>query len=233
MTIASDTAPIASTLVPPRKAPVIVCNSWGSYHVYPATIEFARKLVQDKIAELGEATVAGLGVLKTQKEFADNPGDLSVPYLVSDDFVLRGMRDLLSLELGQESRALYRLATPGPLEEDIKLSTTKVQRDELVLWCFENKVSVESATASDLEKTRPEKSLSFMAGPVSRANGHPLKYVYASATDEAAELKVLLYGTWKPTAKVENVVQRYLTLLNRYCHRDETYHLGLMETPPA
>jgi hypothetical protein len=231
MTTISEKPTVSTTSAKPLKSPVIVCDSWGNYYVYPATIEFAKKLVQDKIDELGETTVAGMGVLKGRKAFAANPDDLTIPYLVSDDVVLRGMKDLLSLEVGQESRALYRLATPGTLEKDIKLQTTKAQRDELVLWSFENKFNAASASASDLEKTRPEKSLSFMSGIVSRANGHPLKYVYGSDMDDAEELQSLLYGTWKPTAKIENVVQRYLTLLNNYCHRDEKYHLGVMEFP--
>jgi len=230
MTTTTENNTVSTNSVKP-KSPVIVCDSWGNYYVYPATIEFAKKLIQDKIDELDEERIPGIGVLNNRKAFAANPDDLSIPYMVSDDVVLRGMKDLISLEVGQESRALYRLATTGPIGKDIKLKTTKAQRDELVLWSFENKLKVESASTSDLEKTRPEKSLSFMSGIISRAKSHPIKYIYASDMDEAEELKVLLHGSWKPTAKIENIVQSYLTLLNNYCHRDEKYHLGVMEFP--
>lgn len=220
----------ARTPAKPVESPVIVCDSWGSFHVYPATVDFARKLVQDKLAELGDG-VGGIAVMKARKALADAPKDLSVPYLVADSLVVRAMKDILDSEIGQESRALYRLATVGPLDKESKLPVTKAIRDELVLWAFDNKFDAKRASAPELERTRPEAALSFMAGTLSRADGHPVKYVYDADVAEADELQLLLHGTWKPTATVENVVNRYLEVLNRYTHRDEKYHLGVMETP--
>jgi hypothetical protein len=211
------------------KSPVIVCNSWGNYHVYPANIDFARDLVQEKIDELGEENVPGMSVLKMRKALTDNPDDLTIPYLVSDSIVLRAMSEILTLEVGNESRALYRISTSGVLEKDVKMPITKEVRDELILWSFDKKFEVKNASATALEKVRPE-SLSFMSGIVSRAKGHPINYVDDTDMEDAEEIQVLLHGKWKPTAKVENVVQRYLTFLNQYCHRDEKYDMGVMES---
>lgn len=223
--------PPATPEPPTAQSPVIVHYGWGGYSVYPATIDLARTLVKDKIAELGEDAVAGMRVLNTLKIFRATPEDLAIPYLVSEDVVLKAMKDVLSFEVGQASGALYRVATPGPLEKGATLTVTKAVRDELVLWAFDNKFDVSTATAPKLNSTGPEKTLSFLAGIVSRAKGHPCQYAYASDMAESDELQVLLYSAWKPTAKVENVVQRYLSLLNTYCSRDEQYNLGVMETP--
>lgn len=212
----------------PRESPVIICNGYGNYRVYPATIELARKLVEDKIADL-EEEITGMDLLKIRRAFSGNSDDLTIPYLVSDIVVLRGMTDLLSFDIGSESRALYLLSTSGTLEKNIKLQITKAVRDEFVLWSFENKFDIKSASYCDLERTRPENNLSFMSGIVSRAKGHPIKYVCAEDMDDADELHILLYGNWKSTAKVENVVQRYLSYLNTLCSRDEEYNLGVME----
>lgn len=211
------------------KTPVIVYNGWGNYNVYQATIDFARNLLNEKLEELGEQIINGVKVLNLRKSFKDNPNDISIPYQVSDSVVLRAMSEILTLDVGNESRALYRVATSGVLEQNVKLPITKQIREELILWNFDKKFEVKNASALDLEKVRPE-YLSFMAGIVSRAKGHPIQYVLDTDMEEADEIQILLNSKWKPEAKIENIVQRYLTFINNYCHRDEKYNIGVMES---
>lgn len=231
MTNLPENSPASTNSRKPTESPVIVCDRWGKYRVYPATIETAKQLVQSKIADIGEDAVPGLALLKIRKAREANPADLSVPYLVNAEGVLRAMKDLILQDVGHESRAMYQLSVSGTPEKQVKVPTTKAQRDEFALWALDNKFKVESADASELERTRPEKSLSFMSGLVARTGGHPLRYVDESVVLEANTLEDLFYRDWSPSLSVENVVRCYLSFLNDYSHRDEKYHLGVMEAP--
>lgn len=231
MDAANTPTPPSSSSTKTLKSPVIVCNSWGNYHVYPGTVEFARKLLEDTLMSSDSVTPTCVKIMNTLNTSKERPQDLTIPYLVSDGVVLQGMKDLLELGRGQASQAFCQLAAYGEPKKGAKLEFTKAQRNELVLWAFENKFKVETATARDLEKTRPEQSLSFMDGLVHRAGGRTIKYEYESDMQNAKELQTLLYGTWKPAAKIESIIQRYLKFLNDHSHRDQNYHLGVMETP--
>jgi hypothetical protein len=216
--------------MPKTSTPVIVYNGWGSYSVYPATVDLARRLVKERVDELGQAAFPGFQLLELMKTAKANPDDVKNPYLVADEIVVRGLKDLVALALGEESRSLYRLSHVGELDKTSKTPVTKELRDQVVWWAFENKVNVEHLRASDLERLRPEQTLLCLKGLVSRAKGHPIQYANAEDLDQAEELRTLLHGEWKPTAKVENVVRRYLAFLNENSHRDEKYELGSFES---
>ena len=192
----------ATAKSPVLTSPVIVCNSWGNYHVYPATIEYARRLLNDALNAYGVVHVPGLKLLQSREALKANPDDSSLPYLVGHAIIARAFKDVLSLESGTESRSLYRLLTVGPLEKDAKLPITKAIQDELVLWAFKQKVDAKELSAHQLNKTQPHTELSFMAGLVSRAKDHQIQYCDSADLDEAEELQVLLYGQWKESANV-------------------------------
>ena len=209
------------------KTPVIVYNGWGNFHVYPATLERAKAFLEDHKDNFRETQALMEKLRKSNKE----PDGTNMAYVVSDDVVLRAFKDLLTLKEGDPSRALYRLMHTGVIEKGVTVPVLKNHQNELVLWAFENGYDLKegSGYARLLEKLRPEKSLSFMAGLVQRAKGRPIEYIAADELDQAEELGLLLHGTWKPTAKIENIVQRYLTFLNQFSHRDERYEIGWFE----
>lgn len=214
-----------STQYPALEEPVIIYDGWGRYEVYPANVAYAKKLLVDEMAKLPVDCVSGLKAMNSRKAFKDSPQDLTVPYVVPDALFRKAIKDLTTSDLGSLSGALYRLSTPTPVP-DQELSTTKALRDELVLWAFEHKLDLKTANYDDFNRLQPQNTLSFLTGLAARANGHPVLFISEDDNDASHELSTLLYGTWKETARVENVVSRYLEVLNSLLHRDAKYRLG-------
>ena len=66
-----------------------------------------------------------------------------------------------------------------------------------------------------------------MAGVYKRAGEREVVFIDKDVMETADELAELQRGKWKDTAKLSNVVQRYLTFIqDNLTHRDSKFDIG-------
>ncbi|MCC5611139.1 hypothetical protein LC612_31390 [Nostoc sp. CHAB 5834] len=204
----------------------IVHYDHGSYTMCPASIDTARQLLESKLLEFPDEHYPALRLARQRKAEKDNPATASrTEYTVPDRRVLQLFKDLHEQPEDEYSELLHMLSTEKIIKGQ-KLPITKDIRMEFAYWALETKYHPTTADCDFLRKYQPEKFLSFLSGLKARAKGLQIKYYNAQDLQEADEIFQLLYGGWKPEAHVENVVNRYLEMLNAYSGRDNRYHIG-------
>lgn len=83
-----------------------------------------------------------------------------------------------------------------------------------------------SRASYGLSDMHPEQ-LGLLEGVYRRAGERKPMFFDADTIELAEEVVVLQNNKWKDTAKVSNVVQRYLTFITeQLTHRDEKFELG-------
>lgn len=211
----------------------IICSGYGSFEVYPCTLENAKTLLRQNEPERRlDAAVVALS------KRTDTDVHRSTPELLT-----RALQDVMECEVGEPSEALTRLVRgrqkvaageePAPAEPE--LLVTQALKDEVTLWCVRrhiNPLAPGDLRARALNDDPDLRSLSVLSGLFERAGERKLQFVEREELDQADEYWQLTEGRWKAEAKESRVVQRYLSFINDYlCGRDTRYHLAELRTP--
>jgi len=211
---------------------VIVCSGYGNYTAYPCTLANARALLAENEPERR--------LPKEVLELANLPKEGS--YRVPAEMLLRAMQEVMRLGCGEVSPALTRLvsgprprtladsepvtAAPGYVEHTV----TQALKDEVTLWCVRrqlNPLSLGHLEVDTLNKDPELESFSLLQGVRERAKGRSLRFVLDADLQTAEEYRQLTQGSWKPQAKADRVVQRYLNFINDWlCDRETRYHVA-------
>lgn len=211
---------------------VIVCSSYGSFTVYPCTLDNARALLAENEPERRlSKEVLELAHLSKENN-----------YRVTTEMLLRAMQEVMRLGCGEVSPALTRLVSgprPRPsadTEPDTTASgyvehrVTQALKDEVTLWCVRrqlNPLSLGYLEAVVLNKDADLDGFSLLQGVRERAKGRTLRFVQDADLQTAEEYRQLTQGSWKPQAKADRVVQRYLNFINDWlCDRETRYHVA-------
>lgn len=188
---------------------VIISRSYGSYEAYACTLENAKALLANH-AEALASEVREVAALSRDTH-----------YLVSAERVAKAVKDVLTKDVGAPSvslRALMHGNGPRKAEEDTRPEALVTQelKDELALWCVKSRINpldVRGIDASFLNRQLATLPAALVCGVTERAKGKAIQFVddwVLSASDEYAQL---MTGTWKPEAKEDRVVSRYLQFI--------------------
>jgi len=209
---------------------IIICRSYGDLSAYACTLDNARAIFDNHIADLPrEIDEVASQLLETER-----------PTIL---YGAQGMQDALSEVLtkkpGDESSKL-RAVLHGPSrrnEPDTRpvVLITEAAQQELVLWLFKHEISakpLDSGLANRFNDLHPELELTFLAPFVERM-GKPIQYIrYPEYLEAAKSLKSLRANRWKDDAQEDRVVERYLSFVREWLvdKSDITYEVAEIAT---
>ena len=201
----------------------IISHGYGAFSVSDCTLENAIKLLNENLANVGSHISDAAASLQDKTK-----------YVVCTDGVVRSLRELMAAKVGQEipltARLLHGKPTPESPVPAVVFSNEHLTA--LLAWAQLNDIGwsdlnrlVEKASY-DLESLHP-KELFVLAGVYKRAGEREVVFIDKDVMETADDLAALQRGKWKDTAKLSNVVQRYLTFIQDHLtHRDAKFDIG-------
>lgn len=204
----------------------IISHGYGAFSVSDCTLENAIKLLDENLANIGSHISDAAAAMQDKTK-----------YVVGTEAVVRCLRELLATKVGQEIPLTARLLHGKPTAESPvpTLVFSNEHLMQLLTWGQSNDIEwanlhrlVEKASY-DLESINPT-GLFVLDGIYKRAGEREVVFIDKDILDTADELAVLQRGKWKDTAKLSNVVQRYLTFIqDNLTHRDAKFDIGRYE----
>lgn len=196
---------------------IIIVTGYGSSSAYACTVDNAKSILAMHLPNLSE-DVSALVALKQAPE--------KTHHVVTASLVTGALADIAQLEAGTPSSLLRRLlhgsgptAKPGIADARPQAVVTEALKDELVLWAYKNKLdprNLKCTGADCLNDLKPHAALSCMSGLLDRAKGLEILYAESEDIEAANELLVLQADRWKPDAKVERIVAKFLSFVSSY-----------------
>lgn len=206
---------------------VIVRNGFGSFSVYPCTLENARRILSARSDSL-------------PREIMDLVNkDPKQVYLVSSERMRKALMELVSLapdEPGKLLRAfIYGRAPMDTPDERPQFLATQALKDEFTLWCVKNganPLKPEDLSDDLLSALLGTDSL-LVSGLKQRAAGRTIHIADDWCIETRNEWLTLTTGTWKDSAQEHRVVDRYMKFItDQLCHRDEKYEVCEFKATP-
>ena len=196
---------------------IIVSTGYGSTSAYACTLDNAKAILAMHLDNLS-SDVSALVAIKQ--------ATVKTHQVVSSALVAGALSEIAQLEVGAPSPGLRRLlhgAGPsiksGLADERPQAVVTQALKDELVLWAYKSELdprALKSTGAYTFNEVKPHASLSCMSGVLDRAKGLEILYAESDDIDAAEDLVVLNADRWKPDAKPERVVARFLSFVTAY-----------------
>lgn len=243
---ASDACSMRNGVAPvalyPRQLPCRLRSLWmtplylvhvrhGLCRIHVASLALLREAVRDKVERLPDTSAEGLAAYRARKRLAADPGNLALPYPMPDHFVVRAIRDLVSAPAGTPSVGLAHLKLLAP-EPGQALALEKAWKNEFALWAFrafEGRPPGACWTCEQLNRARPQDSLSFFSGLRRRARHHPVQYFPLQDVQTAARLHSWLQpvsGPCEGRIALIAALRPMVHWLNSVSGTDEGYLLG-------
>ncbi len=201
----------------------IICHGYDAFSISDCTLANAIKLLDENLANVGSHISDAAAALQDKTK-----------YVVSTDLVVRALRELMAAKVGQAIPVTARLLHGKPTAESPVPAMVfgNEHLTQLLAWGQSNDVGwadlktlVEKASY-DLESMHPA-GLFVLDGVYKRAGEREVVFIDKDVMETADELAVLQRGKWKETAKLSNVVQRYLTFIQDHLtHRDAKFDIG-------
>lgn len=201
-------------MTPDNGKHIIICRSHGDLSAYICTVDNARAILDNHIADLPREI----------EEVASQLGDTDRPVtLYAAQGLLDALSEVLTKKPGDEAVKL-RSVLHGPNrrnEPDTRPQEliTEAAQQELVLWLFKQGLSakpLDSSLANKLNDLHPELELTFLAPFVQRL-AKPIQYIrYPEYLEAARSLKALRANRWKEDAEEHRVVEQHLRFVREW-----------------
>lgn len=201
----------------------IVHGGYGAFSVQDCTVENARALLDERLENLGDHITVAANAIRDKTH-----------YIVNSAMAVNALNELFAAKVGDELPKVTRMINgkPDPANPVKTIVFKATHLTKIMTWATANGVAwtnlkeLTSRASYDLENMNP-KSLFLFDGIYKRAGKLEPMFLDADIIEQADELAVLQRNTWKETAKVSAVVQRYLTFISEHLmHRDEKVDLG-------
>jgi hypothetical protein len=213
-------------MTPDNGKHIIICRSYGDLRAYACTLDNARAIFDNHVADLPREI----------EEVASQLADTERPSAL---YGAQGMQDALSEVLTKkpdDESSKLRAVLHGPArrnEPDTRPTVliTEAAQQELVLWLFKHGLSakpLDSSIANKFNDLHPELELAFLAPFVQRI-GKPIQYIrYPEYLEAAKSLKSLRANRWKDDAQEDRVVEQYLRFVREWLvdTSDTTYEVS-------
>lgn len=176
--------------------PVIVDSSYGNTVVYRATLENAKKILDCHIDAIAPEA---LEIVKNKKKVLNKESIASV------------IKKILSKEEGSMASKT--------------IPVTKENKQEIVMYCFNNKIPLQGDNVSEYEFFKKFKitDLSFFA--TNENYDKTAELVDEYVIEQAQKYRVIQEDNWKEGAKDSAKIRYILEFAQELAHRDVKYEL--------
>lgn len=213
-------------MTPDNGKHTIISRSYGDLRAYACTVDNARAILDNHIADLSSEI----------KEVVGQLGDQDRPVMLySAQSMVDALAELLAKKPGDESSKL-RAVLHGPHRgpgADLRpqVLVDEAAQQELVLWLFKQGLSakpLDSKLADKLNDLHPELELAFLAPMVQRM-AKPVQYIrYPEYLEAAKSLRTLRANRWKEDAEEHRIVEQHLRFVRDWLvdTSDTTYEVS-------
>lgn len=220
----------------PANPHVIICNGFGSYSVFPATVETAYAIFNDRVENL----------YSEFKVKAEAYSSKSAKFVLSKTLACALVEVLNSNKEFDRSKVADRLASRkgylrnlyyGFAKKDVEDTRPEVNilpewRAELCSWIVDNNLEANklesNISAYFCTKHMPIECLSFLKHLMIQKDGSltQVQVIDDSELDSILDYLAIVDKKWKAEAKPERVIARILEFVNNMLtHRDEKFEI--------